>query len=114
MSTSNFSALSIHTIFENDCGPNKAKIITRVVDQVANQDSEVQLPAPTTFKRQNIKTGFLSRHSGRAKPEHRALTEIAGSSDAGHRILGSTEVTSTTKTDLNDEEWRTVLEQCCK
>ena len=63
------------------------------------QNIEVKLPPPTTFRRQNKKTGRI---------------DIARSNAASDKEPTCAEkILSTKQTELNYEEWRRVFEQCC-
>ncbi len=107
----------VHTVHKFDGRANNDRVCTLGLDQDVNRDSvEVELPPPTSFRRQNKKAGFLTWMSEGTISEH-TRTDITPSIPVSQRKLVCTEMVQSTnkgtRVALNYEEWRKVFEQFC-
>ena len=118
MATLDAFALNIRSTFNAiDCRPGNENITNLGFAQDSNEDTaEVQLPPPTTFRRQNKKSGF-GQIAGRQDSDY-ASAGISTSHAPYYKTLVCTDkmpnATEGTRTALNREDWRRVFEQCCK
>ena len=110
--------LCIYTIDEIDSQEDDSKN-TSTLGLHEDAETEIELPPPTTFRRQNNQggKGILSRIAARTNSEH-TNPGLTPSDTASYRMSSCLRMAPDSKEGtrpaLNYEEWRKVFEQCCK